>query len=220
MDGSRFDGIARAWHTGSRRRMLGALAAAALTPLLPQRAGAACVEGTIQQFECGVRECIGGEFVTTFDEGNECSPAPSECVGASFCTGGSLACPPNRNLPNGTECGDDGNVCTDNVCQGGQCAAVANTAACTDDGNPCTNDICAGGTCAHPAKQDGTPCPTGVCRSGQCVSPQSGACDPSCAAGLTCCDGVCVNLQKSKRNCGACGKRCRKGKRCRGGRCR
>ena len=198
MNDTRFDIITRAWHTGSRRRMLGALVAAAVAPLMPHRAGAECVEGTTQEFACAIRECIDGAFVTSFDEGNECSPSPSECVAASFCTGGSLGCPPNRNVASGT--------------------------ACDDDGNPCTSDICANGACAHPAKPDGTPCPTGVCRDGLCVvpadDPQSGACGAGCGEGTACCSGVCVNLEKSKRNCGVCGKRCRKGKRCRGGRCR
>jgi hypothetical protein len=71
MEIDQFDKITRMFATSTRRRMLCTLAAGTLLPLLPRRAGAACQEGTILQFECGTRECIGGEFVDTFDEGTE-----------------------------------------------------------------------------------------------------------------------------------------------------
>jgi hypothetical protein len=226
MDPQRFDGIARHLATSSRRRVLAGLAAAALTSLAPRLAGAACQEGSFEQFACGTRECVGGEFVETFEGSEtECRPAEGECDAAEFCTGASLACPLDRNLPNGTTCTDDGDVCTDNVCQGGQCVAVANDAACADDGNPCTNDICAEGICTHPAKQNGTTCPGGACCGGQCVDRRTnaahcGGCGVACVEGRACCAGACVNLASGRRHCGRCGKRCRRGKRCRGGRCR
>ena len=225
METERFDNIARFFATASRRRVLSGLAAGALTTLLPRRAGAACQDGTISQFECGTRECVGGEFVNTFDEGNECRPAVDECDAPAFCTGSSFACPPNRNLPNGTPCSSDGNACTDDVCQNGQCVHVPNTAACADDGNVCTADICANGTCTHPPLQNGTPCPDGACCGGQCVNlkideSNCGACGRVCGAGRTCCKGKCVKLASDERNCGRCGKRCRSGQSCVRGRCR
>lgn len=41
---------------------------------------------------------------------------------------------------------DDGNVCTDDICSGGECLGSPNAASC-DDGDVCTDDICNGGTC-------------------------------------------------------------------------
>ena len=225
MDNTRFDQVTRVFATSSRRRLLGALAAGALTTLLPRRAGAACQDGTVVQFECGTRECIDGEFVETFDEGTECRPAGGECDAPEFCSGASLFCPRDRKLPNGTECSNDGNPCTDNICQDGKCISVPNTAACADDGNTCTADICANGTCTHPPLQNGTPCPEGACCGGKCVNLKTdeshcGACDRVCATGQTCCRGRCVRLASDERNCGRCGRRCRRGQTCRRGRCR
>ena len=225
MESERFDRIARTLATGSRRRLLGALAAGALTTLLPRRAGAACQDGTVVPFPCGVRECVDGEFVDTFDEGTECRPAAGECDAPEFCTGSSLNCPPDRKLPNGTPCGDDGDACTDDVCRNGQCVHVPNAAACADDGNACTADVCANGTCTHPALADGTACPGGACCGGRCVDLKTdaancGACGRVCGAGRGCCAGRCVRLARDERNCGACGRRCRNGKRCRDGQCR
>ncbi|RME24429.1 MAG: hypothetical protein D6806_09585, partial [Deltaproteobacteria bacterium] len=53
----------------------------------------------------------------------------------------------------GTGCTDDGNVCTDDVCDGsGTCTHPPNTAPC-DDGLWCTeNDRCSGGTCTGEQK--------------------------------------------------------------------
>jgi hypothetical protein len=225
MDIERFDLIARTFATSSRRRMLGVLAVGALVPLLPRRAGAACQDGTIIQFECGTRECIGGEFVNTFDEGNECRPAQGECDAPAVCIDGSFACPPNRNLPNGTPCTDDGNICTADVCQGGQCVHRPNSVPCADDGNVCTADVCANGTCTHPPHPNGTSCPGGACCVGQCFDLQTdenncGVCGKICGSGRTCCKGKCRKLKSDKRNCGQCGKRCGRGKRCLDGQCR
>src|SRR5512143_1376234 len=45
-----------------------------------------------------------------------------------------------------------------------------------DDGNPCTDDVCEDGVCIHTTLQDGEPCDDGkvctwgdTCASGQCV---------------------------------------------------
>jgi hypothetical protein len=48
---------------------------------------------------------------------------------------------------------DDGNLCTDDVCDGGDCVHIPNSASC-DDGDPCSeNDVCSSGSCV------GTPIP-------------------------------------------------------------
>lgn len=51
--------------------------------------------------------------------------------------------------PSGSPCASDGNVCTDDECDGtGTCEHNNNTAPC-NDGDPCTsNDQCSGGVCA------------------------------------------------------------------------
>lgn len=61
---------------------------------------------------------------------------------------------------NGTACADDGDSCTDNVCQGGLCVhpTAPNGTSCTDDGDSCTDNVCMGGTCTHPVLPDGVSC--------------------------------------------------------------
>ncbi len=226
MESERFDRIARIWGATSRRRVLAGLAATTLAALAPHRAGAACTpEACDETFPCGERICLTNCETIFTPAGEECRPAYGECDLAEVCTGNSLACPTDRKRPNGSACSSDGNPCTNDICQNGECVHVPNTAACTDDGNTCTNDVCAGGICTHPAKQDGDDCPEGSCCGGQCVNTNTdaahcGGCDIVCAAGTSCCAGKCVNLKRDKRNCGRCGKRCRRGKRCKGGRCR
>ena len=226
MDNVRFDQITRTFATALRRRMLGALAAGALTTLLPRRAGAACQEGTTREGPCGTEECIGGEFVGSYEGSDvECRAGGDECNPPEFCTGTSINCPPDRKRPNGSSCTGDDNPCTDGVCQNGACVAVPNTATCADDGNVCTADICANGTCTHPPLADGTSCPAGGCCGGKCVNTQTdeshcGACGVACGAGRTCCKGKCVKLATDERNCGRCGKRCPRGQTCQRGRCR
>jgi hypothetical protein len=69
--------------------------------------------------------------------------------------------------------------------------------ACPDDGNPCTNDICdGGGTCTHPAKPGGTSCGGGnVCYETNCVLNCDWYCwgvagqKYNCGTGTKCCDG-------------------------------
>ena len=62
-------------------------------------------------------------------------------------------------------CTDDGNVCTDDTCDGaGACAHPANTASC-DDGLYCNGtDTCSGGACTVHA---GSPCPETECNTCQ-----------------------------------------------------
>ncbi|OWY62456.1 hypothetical protein B7486_58335, partial [cyanobacterium TDX16] len=74
--------------------------------------------------------------------------APSGCMNAGDC--------------------DDGNPCTDDVCNMGTCENTNNMAAC-DDGDLCTmGDTCGGGACA------GTPV---SCPMGQTCNPTNGMCE-------------------------------------------
>src|SRR5262245_58483096 len=68
---------------------------------------------------------------------------------------------------------DDGNLCTDDECTGGQCVHTNNTAPC-DDANPCTDDVCTAGRCVStnnesPCDDDGNPCTDDACAEGRCV---------------------------------------------------
>lgn len=86
----------------------------------------------------------------------ECRASAGECDVAEFCPGDAADCPTDAFEPSGTPCTDDGNVCTDNECDGnGNCTAFDNTAPC-DDGTFCDgDDTCSAGTCATHA---GDPC--------------------------------------------------------------
>src|SRR5262249_17822956 len=138
------------------------------------------------------------------------SSAASACDAADTCEGQGV-CLANHS-PTGTPCPDDGNVCTDDVCDGtGTCRHIANGAEC-DDGDPCTpNDTCRDGVCVGTGTKacgvvgcseapDGTPCnddnactSPDTCHGGTCVGvPLNGtACDDGnactengqCAAG-------------------------------------
>ncbi len=87
---------------------------------------------------------------------------------------------------------DDGNVCTDDHCDGsGACVSTNRAAgtACTSDGNSCTNDQCDGaGTCAH--FSNAAPCGDGffcngtdTCAAGSCSVHAGDPCTngPQCA---------------------------------------
>jgi cysteine-rich repeat protein len=107
--------------------------------------------------------------------------------------------------PAGSTCPDDGNVCTDEVCNAtGTCMHVANTSAC-NDGNPCTGgDVCAGGTCTagspvaagYPCANDGNACTNDVCNAtGTCTHvPNTNACNDfnPCTNDDVCTGGTCV----------------------------
>ena len=97
--------------------------------------GTKCLNGVIDPGE----DCQDGNF----DDGDCCS---SRC----------------RSEPPGAACGSDGNVCTDDVCDGAAtCTHAPNTVSCNDD-NACTaGDVCVGGTCA------GVPVPARACAQAQ-----------------------------------------------------
>jgi hypothetical protein len=60
--------------------------------------------------------------------------------------------------PVSAACADEGNSCTDNLCDGaGTCTHPTSAAGtpCSEDGNFCTDDVCnSGGTCTHPPLPD------------------------------------------------------------------
>jgi hypothetical protein len=113
---------------------------------------------------------------------SSCTAAPAgfSCGTAAACRApqcdGAGACG-NHNFAAGTPCTDDGNVCTDDACDGvGQCGHVANTAPCSD-GNFCTSgDHCAGGACVGAC--------SGCCGGPGCTpAPATGCAGPTTTAG-------------------------------------
>jgi hypothetical protein len=95
----------------------------------------------------GADICLGG--ACALHAGNPCSGQP-ECL--NVCDEGSDVC----RAPYGSPCWSDGNVCTDDVCNGlGGCSHVNNSVQC-DNGVFCDGpDFCVGGACSFSV---GNPC--------------------------------------------------------------
>lgn len=111
-------------------------------------------------------ECNDGSFCNGYDSclagscsehgGDPCSEG-GEC--ASTCDEKKQACENSY----GDSCTDDGNPCTDDICDGKGGCGVANEASC-DDGEFCNGaDVCSEGACTHA----GDPCPGTVCNTCQ-----------------------------------------------------
>jgi len=103
-------------------------------------------------------------------------------------------CVPNPECSTAADCPDDGNECTDALCDAGTCGSSNNTNVCdggagtcdgagvcvpnaecavpgdcTDDGNECTDPVCNAGVCD--TSNNTNPCDggAGICGEGQCV---------------------------------------------------
>jgi trimeric autotransporter adhesin len=130
--------------------------------------GSACTDGV---FCNGADTCNAG--LCAGHAGDPCAGG-SEC--ANVCNEAGTTCA----LTAGTPCSTDGNVCTDDECNGtGTCAHAPNTAPC-DDALYCNgSDVCAAGACTHA----GDPCAAGsecatTCleATDQCLDPNGTAC--------------------------------------------
>lgn len=137
--------------------------------------GLACDDS---EFCNGAESCLDGVCVSSGDP----------CAGGSECNVVCNESSDNCFDPAGIGCGDDGNECTDDECDGaGNCVHPGNTDPCTDDGNECTDDVCDGaGTCSHPGNfnpcaDDGNVCTNDVCDgAGTCSHPGNlNSCDDS-----------------------------------------
>jgi hypothetical protein len=129
-----------------------------------------------------LRQCLNGT-----NHGGICS-GPIDCPEGGTCVLTSVgSCeetqPPTCQSGTPTVCGDDGNLCTQDICNffTGACGMPT---VCLDDGNPCTNDVCDPGTGAC-GMNNTDPCEDGdictlddICGGGACVS----------GAALTCSD--------------------------------
>jgi formylglycine-generating enzyme required for sulfatase activity len=107
-----------------------------------------------------------------------CNGAPGDCDDGNSCTDDicdtKLGC---TNLPNDNPC-DDADPCTiGDQCSASTCQAGAVQLSCAD-GNPCTNESCVPETgCQYLLADDGTTCgplPGWQCLAGECI------CEPAC----------------------------------------
>jgi|GEM_PF-3283829 len=173
-------------------------------PGAPCDANATCTN-TPGSFTCACNTGFTGD-------GSTCTG----CVAPAFGDDCAETCDP-------TDC-DDGNPCTDDVCDPVQgCVNTNNTASC-DDGDNCTeNDVCSGGSCAGAAKDcgDGDLCTDDVCDAGtgDCSNPAK-TCDDANGCTDDSCDvstGDCINAN----NTAACddGDGCTENDVCAGGSC-
>jgi hypothetical protein len=113
---------------------------------LPERAcvlHSDCIDVTDRPGPCERAVCIAGESRCAIEpllDGTPCSDEDA-CTTGDVCQAGVCA------GPDVVSC-DDGNPCTDEVCDRDEgCVASDNTAPC-EDGNPCTEgDVCAAGAC-------------------------------------------------------------------------
>jgi hypothetical protein len=132
-----------------------------------------CGNGVV---DAASEQCDGEPCCTpdcTFEaDGEVCRPVQHACDAPEFCRGYTPECPDDALAYPGTPCGDDGNPCTDHLCDtAGSCIIVFNSSPC-DDGQYCNGaDYCYGGACSLHA---GNPCcyPTGACdeESDSCFS--------------------------------------------------
>ncbi|MFN2376641.1 MAG: hypothetical protein ABR538_08895, partial [Candidatus Binatia bacterium] len=123
-----------------------------------------------------------------------CRASAGECDLPESCNGSSKSCPGDALVANNTGCSNDGNVCTNDICNGSSplCQHPANSVAC-NDGLFCNGaDTCGGGTCSVHA---GDPC-TGPDGDGNCAESCNEATDACSAAdsnGSPCNDGLFCN---------------------------
>ncbi len=105
-----------------------------------------CDDGNLCTFNdvCSEGACAG--IQNTCSDGWDCSVDVCSLVDGS-CSHVTDSC----SCVNSSDC-DDGNICTTNVCLGGQCATENNSVSCSDNNNCTINDTCFGGQCMGVAK--------------------------------------------------------------------
>ena len=134
-----------------------------------------CLPGGGCSYENAVGICNDGDACTVNDTCQE-----GQCVSGSV-----LSC-------------DDGNPCTDEVCEGGDCIFTPNQSDC-DDGNTCTvSDVCKAGACMGSSAlvcDDGNVCTVDSClpETGCAYANAVGSCDDgnACTVNDICVDGDC-----------------------------
>jgi hypothetical protein len=150
----------------------------------------------------GLCDFLGGCKQNPADNGVSCDDM-NACTSEDSCNMGTCAGAP-------VHC-DDGNPCTDDLCEPTiGCSAPPNALTC-DDMNPCTEkDTCLDGTCSGlPIPGCGGPiCGDGACQVGESCSTcptDCGTCTPICGNG-TCEEGEVCDI--CSFDCGACPATC------------
>ena len=176
-------------------------------------AGEACDDGNLNNGDCCSNSCTPAPDTTPCDDNLFCNGADScvsgactahagdPCVGGAECNNVCNELNNNCFASNGSPCTDDGEVCTDDQCDGlGMCTHPGNFFVPCDDGMFCNgSDVCFGGTCSL---HDGDPCMFNTCNT--TCDEMNTMCDPS-PMGAPCPDDgeACTNDQCN--GAGACG---------------
>lgn len=126
--------------------------------------GEVCVEGVGCRplGTCDPTECAEALRDPSSCEVGACTADEGTCVGESTCAAGESCCGDGSCR----DC-DDGNPCTEDLCEDSGCVSVPLSDTSCDDGDFCNGvDVCDAGVCAHA----GNPCesPT-ICDGGRCV---------------------------------------------------
>jgi len=132
-------------------------------PRNPKNGGSSCDDGNAcTSSETCQRGFCSGTTTTCSNPCKECDPATGMC---------------SVDKPDGTSCNSDGDICTLEVCQSGQCTMDSQRSC--DDGNPCTENNCdPQNGCQNPTKSAGAQCGEPMCNeNGNLV--QAPVCDSS-----------------------------------------
>lgn len=163
---------------------------------------------------CSVDQCDGSSVTCQHPAGNAgaiCRASAGACDVAEACTGGSTVCPADGFSSAGTSCIDDGNVCTNDLCNGaGACTHPNNTNPC-DNGLYCDGtDTCAAGSCSV---HTGDPCAGGTECADSCNEALDSCNDavgtPCADDGSTCSLDVCDGTGTCSHPAGNAGATCR-----------
>jgi hypothetical protein len=153
--------------------------------IVTYRAGSVCGDGVLDPGEaCDAGPANGtiGSCCTascTFSAADQvCRAAAGVCDVAENCTGSSAACPADAVQTAGSACGDDGNPCTVDVCDGvsAACGHPAGNAGavCRPSAGACDlPEICTGADAACPADAKST----AECRASQGICDLAESCD-------------------------------------------
>lgn len=133
-----------------------------------------------------------------------CKPSAGECDIADTCSGSGATCGTDRKKTPGTACTDDGNLCTNDTCNGSSviCQHPPHGGSCTD-GNACTQtDTCQGGVCT--GSNPVTCTASDSCHDAGMCNPATGTCsNPPSANGRACSDNNACNGAETCQN-GTC----------------
>jgi len=141
-----------------------------------------------------------------------CQHTGDPCVGGPECNNVCDETHATCNLPFGTSCTTDGDICTDDVCDNGSCTHPNNTAPC-DDGNACTvGDVCSGDVCVPGGSalncDDSDPCTDDSCNpaTGCAYTFNTAPCDDGlfCTVNDTCSNDICTGTARDCSDADSC----------------